>query len=229
MRTGLMLIGLGLAALLAGSSGAATALNPADYTARVDNPWYPLTPGTTYIYTGSKDGKPGRDVMKVTNRTTKIEGVPCAVVDDRLYLNGRLHERTTDWYTQDKQGNVWYFGEETAELDKHGGVTSTEGTWKAGVHGAQPGIFMPADPQLGRSFRQEYYKGQAEDHFQIIGRFNTVTQPAAANTLLTKEWTPLEPKVLDNKLYVRGIGMVLEQTVRGGTEHFHLVSLRRGS
>jgi len=229
VRTTIFLIGLAVSAMLAGSSGAAGSFNPADYTSRVDNPWYPLTPGTTYVSTGLKDGKPGRDVMKVTNRTAKIAGVPCAVIEDRLYLKGRLHERTTDWYTQDKQGNVWYFGEETAELDKHGHVTSTEGTWKAGANGAQPGIFMPADPQLGRSFRQEYYKGHAEDHFQIIGLFSTVTQQATANTLLTKETTPLEPKVIDHKLYVRGIGMVLEQTVRGGTEHFHLVSLRRGS
>jgi hypothetical protein len=229
VRATIILIGLAVSAMLAGSSGAAGSFNPADYTSRVDNPWYPLTPGATYIYIGMKDGKPGRDVLRVTNRTMKIAGVPCAAVDDRLYLNGRLHERTTDWYTQDKKGNVWYFGEDTAELDKHGNVTSTEGTWKAGVKGAEPGIFMPVDPQVGRSFRQEYYKGHAEDHFQIIGLFNTLTQAAEANTLLTKEWTPLEPKGLDHKLYVRGIGMVLEQAVRGGTEHFHLISLRRGS
>ncbi len=168
MRATIILIGLAVSAMLAGSSGAAGSFNPADYTSRVDNPWYPLTPGATYI-------------------------------------------------------------EDTAELDKHGNVTSTEGTWKAGLKGAEPGIFMPADPQVGRSFRQEYYKGHAEDHFQIIGLFNTLTQAAEANTLLTKEWTPLEPKGLDHKLYVRGIGMVLEQAVRGGTEHFHLISLRRGS
>jgi hypothetical protein len=199
------------------------------FTARVDNPWFPLRPGTRYVYIGVKDGQPSRDVVTVTHRVRTIAGAPCAVVLDRLYVRGRLRERTTDWYSQDSHGTVWYFGEDTAELDRQGRVTSTSGSWQAGVNGARQGIFMPARPRLGQSFRQEYYKGQAEDHFKVIGLFKAVTAPGAKSALLTKEWTPLEPSVIDHKLYVRGIGNVLEQTQKGGNERNELVSLTRGA
>ncbi len=188
-----------------------------DFSARVDNQWFPLKPGTRYVYAGVKDGQPSRDVVTVTHLTKTIDGVPCVTVQDRLYVRGRLHERTTDWYTQDKQGNVWYFGENTAELDRNGRVTSTDGTWKAGADGAKPGIYITAHPRLGQSYRQEFYKGQAEDHFKVIGLFGTVAVPGTKNALLTEEWTPLEPGTIDHKLYVRGIGTVLEQTAKGGT------------
>src|SRR3954470_4725229 len=134
------------------------------FTARVDNPWFPLRPGTTYVYRGVKDGEPVRDIVTVTHRIRK----PCVVVSDRLYARGRLAERTTDWYSQDARGNVWYFGESTAELDAHGHVTSTEGTWMAGVNGAQPGIYMTTHPRVGQSWQQEYYKGHAQDRFKVI-------------------------------------------------------------
>ena len=199
-----------------------------DFTSRVDNPWFPLRPGTRYVYTGVKDGAPSRDVVTVTHETKRIEGVPCVVVHDRLYLRGRLGERTTDWYSQDKQGNVWYFGENTAELDQHGRVTSTAGTWIAGVDDAAAGIFMPAHPRLGQSGRQEFYRGQAEDHFRVIGLFGPVAATGGKTALLTQEWTPLEPGTIDHKLYVRGIGNVLEQTQRGGNERNELVSLTTG-
>lgn len=199
------------------------------FSARVDNQWFPLRPGTRYVYTGVKDGKRSRDVMTVTHGTKTIDGVPCVVVQDRLYLLGRLAERTTDWYSQDSRGNVWYFGENTAELDKHGHVTSTEGTWTTGVDGAQPGILMPAHPRVGQSGRQEYYKGHAEDHFKVIGLFTTVAPPGTKNALLTQEATPLEPGTVDHKLYVRGIGTVLEQTERGPNERNELVSITRGA
>ena len=199
------------------------------FSARVDNPWFPLKPGTRYRYTGVKDGKPSRDVVTVTHRTKAIEGVPCVAVHDRLYLGGQLEERTTDWYSQDSKGNVWYFGENTAELDKHGHVTNTSGTWRAGVHGAKPGIYMPAHPRVGQSNLQEYYKGQAEDHFKVVGLFGTVAEPSTRNTLLTQEWSPLEPGALDHKMYVRGIGTVLEQTEKGGDERNELVSVTRGA
>jgi hypothetical protein len=223
--------------LLAGATAAAgtaathrAGMPPASsFSAHVDNPWFPLLPGTRYVYTGVKDGKPSRDVLTVTHQTKTIDGVPCVVVHDRLYLRGRLGERTTDWYTQDANGNVWYFGESTAELDAHGHVTSTAGTWTAGVNGAQPGIYMPAHPHVGESGQQEYYKGQAEDHYKVIGLFDTVAPAGTANTLLTQEWTPLEPGVLDHKMYVRGIGTVLEQTEKGGDERNELVSVSRGA
>jgi hypothetical protein len=208
---------LAIAAVFAGLGQA----GPSEFSARVTNPWFPLKPGTRYIYTGVKDGQSSRDVMTVTHQTTTIDGAACVAVRDRLYLRGRLEERTTDWYTQDRRGNVWYFGEQTAELDRHGHVINTSGTWQAGVDGARAGIFMPAHPRLRQSGRQEYYKGEAEDHFQVIGLFGK-------NTLLTKEWTPLEPAVVDHKYYVRGIGNVLEQTEKGGNERNELVSLTSG-
>ena len=206
------------------------AMPPASsFSARVDNQWFPLKPGARYVYTGIKDGKRSRDVVTVTRQTKKIEGVSCIVVQDRLYLRGRLGERTTDWYSQDTPGNVWYFGETTAELDAHGHVTSTEGTWTAGVDGAKPGIYMPANPRLRQSGQQEFYKGHAGDHFKVIGLFGSVAPPGTTNTLLTQEWTPLEPGVLDHKMYVRGIGTVLEQTEKGGNERNELVSVTRGA
>lgn len=189
------------------------------FTAQVTNQWFPLTPGTQYTYKGVKDGKPSRDVVTVTHRVVTINGAPCVSVEDRLYLNGRLEERTTDWYSQDSAGNVWYFGERTAELDRHGHVTSTEGSWRAGVDGAVAGIYMPAAPHLGQSGRQEYYKGHAEDRYKVIGVF--------PNAVLTQETTRLEPDVVDHKLYVRGLGTAYEQTERGGDERNELVSVKR--
>jgi hypothetical protein len=204
----------------------ANATPPAtSFSAHVDNQWFPLQPGTRYLYTGVKDGQPSRDVLTVTHRTKTIAGAPCVVVEDRLYLRGRLEERTVDWYTQDARGNVWYFGEQTAELDRRGRVTSTEGTWRAGVGGAEPGIYMPAHPHIGQTGSQELYKGHAEDHFKVLALFETVAGHGTKNALLVQETTPLEPGVVDHKLYVRGIGTVLEQTERGGDERNELVSL----
>ena len=218
--------GAGAAAATTGQAGGGTP--PAsNFSARVDNPWFPLKPGTRYVYVGVKDGKPSRDIVTVSHRTKTIAGVPCVVVEDRLYLRGHLGERTTDWYSQDSRGNVWYFGETTAELDAHGHITSTAGTWMAGVDGARAGIYMPAHPRVGQMGRQEYYKGQAEDHFKVIGLFSSVTAAGIKNALLTQETTPLEPGTVDHKMYVRGIGTVLEQTQKGGDERNELVSVTR--
>ena len=200
------------------------------FTAKVDNAWFPLAPGATLVYRGVKEGEPARDVVTVTRRTVVIDGAPCAVVDDRLYLGGRVAERTTDWYSQDAAGNVWYFGEDTAELDEHGKVTSREGTWRAGRDGAKAGIYMPARPKVGQTGRQEYYAGHAEDHFKVLDLRAHVSVPyrTAEDALLTQEWTPLEPGVIDHKLYLHGVGTAEEQTVKGGDEHLSLVSVRRG-
>jgi hypothetical protein len=216
-----------VAALVCVACGSADSRTPRaapTFVRGIDNPWFPLKPGATFIYKGVKDGQGGRDVVTVTNRTTRIRGVRCTAVDDRLYLHGRLAERTTDWYAQDARGNVWYFGEATAELDKSGRVTSREGSWRAGVDGAQPGILMPAHPKVGQSFRQEYYKGHAEDHFAVVSVSASVVVPytASAHALLTKEWTPLEPDTLDHKVYVRGVGLVREETIKGGDERWEL-------
>jgi hypothetical protein len=196
----------------------------------VDNQWFPLVPGMTWAYRGVKDRQPSREIMVATSQTKTIQGVPCTVVSDKLYLSGALEERTLDYYAQDKDGNVWYFGEDTAELKPDGSVKSTEGTWLSGRDGAEAGIFMPADPQVGQSFRQEYYKGQAEDHFRILSLAEQVKTPGATSdqAMLTMEWTPLEPNVVDHKYYVQGIGTVLEQTAKGPLERNTLVSVHKG-
>ena len=215
-----------LAAIVAGCGSSSSQRS---FSPTVTNVWFPLHAGAVYRYRGVKDGEPSREVMTVTHRTRTIDGARCVVVSDLLYLRGKLEERTRDYYTQDAHGNVWYFGEDTAELDANGRVKTREGTWHAGVDGAKPGIFMYARPRVGQSARQEYLKGQADDHFQVLRRSVAVTVPLKAfrNTLLTKEWTPLEPGVLDHKYYARGVGTVLEQTVKGGDERNELVSFRR--
>jgi hypothetical protein len=200
------------------------------FSVNVTNPWFPLRSGAAWVYRGVKDGKPSRDVVRVSSITRVIDGAPTVGVSDMLYLGGRLEERTTDWYTQDRAGNVWYFGEDTAELDRSGKVKTTEGSWLAGAKGASPGIFMFAQPRVGRSARQEYLEGHAEDHFQVLKLGVPVKVPYGSfqHALLTKEWTPLEPGVLDHKYYVRGVGTVLEETVRGGDERNQLVTYHPG-
>jgi hypothetical protein len=183
----------------------------------ITNPWFPLARGSVYVYDGQKDGKQARDVMTVTRRTKTIAGIRAAAVADRLFLNGQLEERTTDWYAQDRHGTVWYLGERTAELNSKGRVTSTEGSFLNGRDGAKGGIFMPANPQVGQAFQQESFKGQAEDRFRILSLATSVSTPAVSSqsAMLTKETTPLEPGVVDHKYYVQGIGTVKEQQVAG--------------
>jgi hypothetical protein len=189
-----------------GARGAA--VDPADFVRTIDNPWYPLRPGTTYRFR-SPDGAT-RDVVTVTRRTKTILGVRCVVVSDNVYENGRLTEPTSDWYAQDRRGNVWYFGEATAELDKNGKVKTREGSWEAGVHGAKAGIVMSGRPRVGQSFRQEYYKGHAEDHFAIETLSASVHTPyvSSRHAMRTREWSPLEPGATERKYYVRGVGLV---------------------
>jgi len=215
MRTTLLALA---AALLLASS--ASGQRGRGFTTKIDNQWFPLIPGTVYRYEGVKDGKRSREVLTVTHRAIKVAGVECVVVDDRLWINGHLEERTNDWYAQDAKGNVWYFGEDTAELDENGKVTSHEGSWRTGVKGARAGILMPANPRPGQKGLQEYWKGHAEDHFKVLGYLGK-------NTLLVEETTPLEPGVVDNKMYVRGTGTVLERTVKGGEELNELVSVTK--
>jgi hypothetical protein len=208
--------------------------DPAKYSPRISNAWFPLKPGIEYIYRGHDGNQRLRDVFRPTSRVTKIAGVACRVVNDKVYLNGILRERTLDYYTQDEDGNVWYFGEDTAELDNNGDVTSTEGTWRTGRKGAEAGVFMQANPQKGDTFRQEFYRGHAEDHYQVLSLKAAVKVPYGRfgknklreNVELTKEWSPLEPRVRDHKYYVRGIGTVKEETVKGGDELLRLVKIR---
>ena len=200
----------------------------------ITNSWFPLARGSVYVYDGQKDGKQARDVMTVTRKTRTITGIRAAAVADRLFLNGRLAERTTDWYAQDKHGTVWYLGEATAELNAKGKVTNTEGSFLNGRDGAKGGIFMPAHPRVGQSFQQESFKGEAEDRFRILDLATSITTPAVSsqNAMLTEEKTPLEPGVVDHKYYVQGIGTVKEQQVAGApagkAEETQLVSFQAG-
>jgi hypothetical protein len=156
-----------------------------------------------------------------------IDGVTTRVVEDRLYLGNRLAERTSDYYAQDRCGNVWYFGEDTAELNRHGRVTTREGTWHSGQNGALPGVIMQAQPQVGRRFRQEWLKGHAEDVFKAVDLSARAKVPFGrfSNVLRTDETTALEPGVLDNKFYAKGIGELSERTVKGGHEAQSLVEI----
>jgi hypothetical protein len=201
---------------------------PSHFThGRVDNRWFPLKPGTRWVYRGSEDGDHTRDVMIATYRTKVIDGVTCRVVFDRVWTNGRLSERTHDFYAQTKHGTVWYFGENTATLDRHGNVKSREGSFMSGVDGAEAGIFMTRHPHPGPSYRQEDYPGHAEDIFTVVRRGAPVVVPLLAthHALLTKETTPLEPGVVDHKYYVRDIGDVRELTVKGGSESLKLKAI----
>jgi hypothetical protein len=203
-------------------------IEPADFDADVDNPWFPLTPGTTLVYTGEQDGAQARELVTTLARTKVIDGVRTRVVFDRLFLDGELAERTYDYYAQDDDGNVWYFGEDTVARDDNGNLTDTEGSFRAGVDGAEPGVFMQAHPEIGRRFRQEWYAGHAEDQFRVVERNAQVTVPYGSfhRALRTEETTDLEPGVVDNKFYVRNVGEVTEMTVQGGTEHFDLVRIQ---
>jgi hypothetical protein len=192
-------------------------IDPANFQGVVDNPWFPLKPGSVRLYAGVKDGKPARNVFVVTHGTQSIDGVPCVIVHDQLFLSNVLTEDTTDYYTQDRQGNVWYFGESTVKLDDKGVMTDTEGSWLAGQDGAQPGIFMEANPTVGHSFRQEYYRGHAEDQFRVLSISSPVSVPYGSfkSALLTQETTAPEPTVVDHKFYIKGVGGVAELQVKG--------------
>jgi hypothetical protein len=218
------------AAILAGAVAVLACAAPAHaFTPRVTNHWYPLLPGMKWVYVGREDGQSARDVVRVLDRVKMIDGVPCAVVRDKVFRNGKLRERTTDWYTQDDRGRVWYYGEATAELDRHGKVVSREGSWRAGRDGARAGIFMPRRPRVGQRFQQEHFPGHAEDHFAVLTLHASIATPFASydgDVLKTKEWTPLEPGVRDRKYYVRGIGQVAERTVKGGTDDLRLAAFR---
>ena len=202
-------------------------IDPASFSPDVTNELFPLVPGRTLVYTGIKDGKKALNVTLTTSRTKVVDGVITRVVEDRLYLNNILEERTSDYYAQDACGNVWYFGEDTATLDHKGNVVSTDGSFQAGVNGAQPGVFMQAAPEVGRQFRQEWFQDQAEDVFKVLSLASPVTVPYGSFTdaLRTEETTALEPSVIDNKYYVKGVGEVEELAVKGKREKLKLVEI----
>ncbi len=202
-------------------------IDPANFVRAVTNPFFPLVPGTTFVYEGETEGVPTREVMTVTNETKLILGVTTTVVHVQSFEDGVLIEETFDWYAQDVDGNVWYFGEDTMELDEAGNVISTEGSWEAGVNGAEPGIIMLADPKKGKRYQQENAPDIAEDMAQVRRLNASVCVPYGCfeNVLVTKEWTPLERGVVENKYYAEGVGFILSVMIKGGEERLELVSV----
>ena len=204
-------------------------IRPADFGGPVDNPYFPLVPGSRWIYEGTQKAGTERTVVEVTRDTKAILGVTTVVVHDTVSTAGAVKEDTFDWYAQDRKGNVWYFGEDTKEYE-NGVVVNTEGSWEAGVDGAKAGIIMKARPGSGAAYRQEHYRGHAEDFAQVLSKVDSVTVPAGSyhDVLETKEFTPLEPKLVEHKYYARGVGVVREVTVRGGSDRTQLVEYTPG-
>jgi hypothetical protein len=209
-------------------AGAAPVFDASNFTpgAPVTNTYFPLPVGRTLTYTGIKDGQTQRDMVTITSQTKVILGVQATVVRDVADHDGTLLEKTDDWYAQDKQGNVWYLGEDTAAFGKNGKVDTT-GSWQAGINGAIPGIIMEAAPQIPDAYRQEFLAGQAEDTAWVVNLGETVTVPygRVRNVLTTLEATALEPGAYDQKVYGPGIGIVLEQALTGPNEVAKLVSV----
>jgi membrane-associated phospholipid phosphatase len=192
----------------------AVELESGDFVDRIDNVYWPMAPGSKWVY---RDGAQRVEVT-VTEHTKQILGIGATVVHDVVTEDGQLVEDTYDWYAQDRWGNVWYLGEETKEYE-NGKVVSTEGSWQAGVDGAEAGVVMPAEPEVGQAYRQEYYAGEAEDRGEILTVDDTAQVPFGSfdGVVKTKDTTPLEPKVLEHKYYAKGIGPVLAVSVPGGS------------
>ena len=223
---------LGAGALASGPSkgGAGPGPDPADFTSPKPNAYFPLEPGTVLTYRGSEGRDRLSERVTITDQTKMIQGITTIVVSDVVYANGVLDEKTEDWYANDNDGNVWYFGEATATYDEHGNVVSTEGSWEAGVHGAVAGKIMPADPEATDAYRQEFSQGHAEDQAWIVQRGATIDVPYGSldRVLRTFEWTRLEPGVVSEKFYAPGLGIVREHDVAGGSEQLELVDVRNG-
>jgi hypothetical protein len=198
-------------------------IDPANFVATIDNRYWPLKPGTTYHYKGVRGTTPQTDDETVTHQTKQILGIPSTVVRDTVSQHGAPVERTFDWYAQDKQGNVWYMGENSLEL-KHGHFVKASDSWESGVKGAQPGIIMPGNPQPGDAYRQEYYaRGQALDEAHVLTTNGSVKVPYGGfkHVLVTSEYSPLEPQT-EQKYYVPGLGEAAERVVKGHHEQFQL-------
>jgi hypothetical protein len=201
-------------------------IDPANFARTVDNRYWPLKPGTGFHYRGVRGTVPQTDDEIVTDRTVQILGITCTVVRDTVSEHGRAIERTLDFYAQDKQGNVWYLGEDSFEL-KHGHFVKASDSWRSGVDGGKPGIIMPADPQPGDSYRQEYYPpGEALDEAHVLGFRGPVKVPYGnfRRSLVTSEFSRLEPQT-EEKYYVAGVGEIMERVVKGHREEFRLVSV----
>ena len=204
----------------------APVIDAANFVAQIDNPYLPLIPGTRWSYQ-STDGVETTEV-EVLADTREILGITATIVHDTVYEDGEVIEDTFDWFAQDSEGNVWYLGEDSKEYED-GKVVSTSGSWEAGVDGAQPGIVMHAAPRVGVGYRQEYYAGEAEDLAQVLKLDAEATVPFGSyqGVVVIQEWNPLDPDVVENKYYASGVGVVMEETVRGGDERVELISFEK--
>jgi hypothetical protein len=201
-------------------------IDPADFVSEVTNPFFPLTPGQTFIYEGESEDGPELVEVRVSDQTREIMGVTCVVVEDRVWVNDILAEETYDWYAQDSAGNVWYFGELAINYED-GTPVNTDGSWEAGVDEAKPGIIMEAQPLVGDTYRQEYYPEVAEDMAEVLSLSDSMTVPYGhfENCLRTRDWTPLEAGVAEEKLYASGIGNIATIQVEGGNDYTELVDV----
>ncbi|MGH2661372.1 MAG: hypothetical protein ACRDH8_00910 [Actinomycetota bacterium] len=203
-------------------------LDPADFVDQITNPYWPMAPGTRWVYRETDtEGNKQRVEVTVLRRRKPITGINATVVHDEVTEHGELVENTYDWYAQDECGNVWYMGERTKEFE-NGRVTTTAGSWEHGVDGALAGVIMPGDPQPGLAYRQEYYAGEAEDAGQVMSLDEQAQVPRGhfRDVLLTKDFTPLQPKVLEYKFYAKGVGPVLVLGVSGGSDREDLIRFR---
>ena len=199
-------------------------IDPANFVSRIDNRYFPLKPGSGFHFQGIKDGTAQTDDMVVTHQVKYVLGVKCTVVRDTVSEHGKPLERTFDWYAQDRQGNVWYMGEDAREL-KNGRFVRASDSWQGGVKHAKPGIIMRGHPRPGDVYRQEYYPpGGALDQGHVTGTSATVRVPLGTfrRVLVTDEWSPVEPQI-ERKYYVAGLGEIKEQVIAGGHEQFQLV------
>ena len=209
----------------------AVTLDPADFVTAIDNPSWPMAPGSRWVYRETSSGGPGQKVVvTVKSRTKEVLGIAATVVHDEVTEDGALVEDTFDWYAQDVCGNVWYLGENTREFED-GHVVSTAGSWEAGVDDAQPGVIAPSDPEIGFTYRQEFRADEAEDVATTLSLAEQVTVPFGhVDTVrMTRETTPLEPRLLEYKWYAPGVGPVLSIAVSGGSDREELISFRSGA
>jgi hypothetical protein len=207
----------------------APTIDPANFVRTIDNRYLPYTPGMQIHFKGVKGKTPQTDDQLVLRRTVTILGVTCTIVRDTVAEHGRAVERTDDFYAQDKDGNVWYMGEDSFERNKAGRFVKASDSWRGGVNGGKPGIIMPADPKPGDAYRQEYYPpGQALDEARVVRLDATRKVPFGSfkHVLVTSEFSPAEPQT-ERKYYVRGVGEIAEHIVKGPHEAFRLVSLKR--
>jgi hypothetical protein len=206
-------------------------IDPAAFVPRVDHPYFPLSPGDRWSYEETDDeGNVQQIEVEVQDETRDIGGITATVVRDTATEDGVVREDTFDWFAQDAEGNVWYLGEDTTAYDEQGDVEDHDGSWEHGVDGALAGIIMPAEPEVGFAYRQEYDPGNAEDLGEIIQLGATTSVPFGdfEDVVVTRDWNPLEPDVVEEKWYAPGVGVVREADTTGSGDQVELIDARIG-